>query len=373
MRSHKRTIEQRWVDLVCGEPRTLAARAALLGLRLLSLPYLVGLKANLGLYRAGLLRREHMPCPVISVGNLTLGGTGKTSLCATIARYISDAGVPAAILLRGYRRPSREPIVVVSDCQGEIRAGYAEAGDEALMLARQLPGVAVVVGKNRVATGRLACAELGAKALILDDGLSYFRMERNLEIVLIDATRPQDLRRLFPAGMLREPLSHLRRAHLVCLSHTALAPEEDVSRIITEVRVHTMRPIIQGTHRPTYVRRLGSAERQPPTAIAGRKLLCLCGIGNPAAFQRTVERLGAQVVGSWQLPDHGPLDAAGFHSVLQAAEQAEAEDIITTEKDAVRLEAIPGTGRLLVLGVRFTLTSGAAELYKRLEELIVSS
>src|SRR5579862_5258893 len=197
--------------------------------------YCAGLKSYLLTYRLGLRRQTRLRCRVISVGNLTTGGTGKTPMTQALCQRLMDSGHRVAILSRGYGGSFERGCAVVSDAS-KVHLTAAEAGDEAYLLATTLPGLPVVVGKDRRVTGALAVAQLGPDIIVLDDGMQYWQLHRDVDVVLLNAQDPFDNGWTFPRGLLREPPSHLARANIVVLTHALRAGTGKVSAVMDQVR-----------------------------------------------------------------------------------------------------------------------------------------
>jgi tetraacyldisaccharide-1-P 4'-kinase len=362
--------------------------------------YGLGLGVNLALYRWRLIRPTRLPCWVVSVGNLTLGGTGKTPCVLWLARQYRAAGWRVAILSRGHGRRSREAVGVVADGQ-RVLMDVAEAGDEPYLLAHTLGDVPVLVGKNRVRTGRYALEHFGSEVLILDDGFQYWRLEKDVEIVLVDATAPfgpspsrrhNRVRvpadpfgpgRLLPAGTLREPRPHLDRADLIWITRSECVAKEVAEALAADLRQrHPTIPVLRTAHEPVYLRPLTASEPQDkergrqgdketrrtvspspclplslsPSLLQGRRVCALSSIGNPLAFEQTLRRLGVAELFPARFADHHPYRPAELQAVAAAARERGLEWIVTTEKDATRLPADWG-GNLpvWVLGIDIAL------------------
>jgi tetraacyldisaccharide 4'-kinase len=324
------------VSALSGYDRSIAARLLVAAFAPDSLLYWVGLKINRLAYDLGLLRTTRLTAPVISVGNLTAGGTGKTSAAAALAAATIARGKRPAILSRGYGRQRGRGCAVVSD-GARVLADHLTAGDEPVLLASSVPGAAVLVGKDRRESGRRAIEDLHADVLILDDGFQYWRLEKDREIVLIDALAPFGTGLLFPAGILREPLSHLRRADEVWLTHTDLAGADRVNSVRARLQRCFNGPIMDTIHAPVELRPLDRAEPMSLAELQGKRVVAMSGIGNPLAFELTLRRLGAQVL-PVRFPDHHHYSPADRRAVERFAQRRQAI-IITTEKDAVRLGA----------------------------------
>jgi 3-deoxy-D-manno-octulosonic-acid transferase len=354
------------VGALSGIDRSAAARMAVVLLAPLSALHWLGLKVNRLMYALGLARVTRLPAPVVSIGNLTTGGTGKTSAAALLARSALRRGLHPAILSRGYgRRRGRAHAMVVSDGR-HATADPALAGDEPLLLAGKVKGAAVVVGKDRRATGRHALDALGADLLILDDGFQYWRLAKSTEIVLIDALAPFGTGLLLPAGILREPLSHLRRADAIWLTHSDLVPDERRAAIRECLRKVFAGPIVETVHRPLALRSLNGGEPRDINSLEGALVAALSAIGNPLAFELTLERLGARVL-PLRYPDHYPYGQRDCRAIQRFAQRRDAI-IVTTEKDAVRLRAHEFSAPVWVLEVEMAAReAGTTDLTSALE------
>jgi len=284
-------------------------------------------------YRRGLLPRARLGGPVVSVGNLGVGGSGKTPVVARVAEILRDAGERVAVLSRGYGGSFRGEALVVSDGT-TVLAGAAEAGDEPVMLARALPGVVVAVGRRRDAAGRAVEARFGRRAHVLDDGFQHLRLERDLDLVCLDVGDLDD--RPMPAGRLRERPSALGRADLVLLTRIEAASEEELRAL--EARLGPERCFRAGRQVAGW-RTLAGVAGAPPS-----RAFLLAAIARPERFERDVAGCGVAVVGRAFFRDHHHFRADDIASVAGQARTAGAEAIVTTAKDAVRLEGAPGLG-----------------------------
>jgi tetraacyldisaccharide 4'-kinase len=266
--------------------------------------------------------------PVLSIGNLTAGGTGKTTMVAYLARALLGWGRSPAVVSRGYGgRAGRGPVVVSSGAGP--RVGPERAGDEPHLLARTLPGVRVVVGSDRIA-GAAAAKDLGADVVILDDGFQHRRLARDLDILLLDAAGPFGNYHLLPAGPLREPISGLARADVVVITRSR--PGESFVVLERVVRRYNARcPILRSAnHRVGFVDASGTRNPRPERAVA------FCGIGNPASFLADLEAEGVGIVEFHPFPDHHPYTDGEWRRLLDEA-RGSACALVTTEKDLARL------------------------------------
>lgn len=271
--------------------------------------------------------------PVISIGNLTVGGAGKTPLVMAVAEWIRSEGKRPAILSRGFGRKSASPLIV---CDGNRILGEAvDTGDEPLMLARRLRDVPVLVGSERMETGRIAIRRFHPDVLILDDGFQHRKVARDLDAVVLDATCPFGNGWLIPAGPLREPLSALKRADLVVLSRSDQA--ENTDALVQAVRRWTGAPVLTGRHKPVDWIRLDIEEVHPLDHLRDRFCLAFSGIGNPESFEKTLRSTGIQRLKSLRFRDHHRYTQREIRRIDRAAEEFGAVALVTTEKDAARL------------------------------------
>ena len=295
------------------------------------------------LYRTGLLRRFPLGIQVISIGNVTAGGTGKTPVTEIFARTLASQGRKVAILSRGYRRKEApwwkrmftqvvEPPLVVSDGK-RIRLDAATGGDEPYMLASNLPGVAVVVDRNRVKAGRYAIKRLGCDTIILDDGFQYQKLKHSVEVVLVDSTNPFGNGNMLPRGILREPARHLKRADIIFLTKC----RGDVSAAREEIRKYNRTAeIVECNHAPKVLKDVWSREEYPLDWLRGKTLCTLSGIASPKGFENSLRHLGAKVVWCERYADHHRYDSSEVLYALNRSADMGADALVTTEKDAVR-------------------------------------
>jgi tetraacyldisaccharide 4'-kinase len=318
---------KRLVDGTARGPGPTLARLALAGL---AAPYGLVVGCRNAAYELGLLPTNQAPIPVLSVGNLTLGGTGKTPLVAWLARAAAAHGVRPAIVSRGYG------------------AARGERSDEAAELAILLPAVPHVANRDRIAGVREAAAA-GAEIALLDDGFQHRRLARDLDIVAVDATDPFGCGHLFPRGLLRESLAGLTRAHAVVLTRAAAVDarrRSDIRRILTKACRGGLPPVwVEATHRPVRLRS-ATSDTQPLERLAGARIAAFAGIGNPAAFRTSLANLGVTLVGFRPFPDHHAYTTADLAAIRDWATGLHADLVVTTLKDLVkvrtdRLEDIP--------------------------------
>jgi tetraacyldisaccharide 4'-kinase len=288
------------------------------------------------------LARTRLASPVISVGNLAVGGRGKTPLVELTATLLRDAGRPVAVLSRGYGGAFRGELLVVGDGT-RVLAEAAEAGDEPVMLARALPGVVVAVGRDRVRAGRALETALGPRVFVLDDGFQHLRLERDLDIVCVDAG---DLRaRPLPAGTLRERPSALSRAHLIAVS----GEDEDDARAAGDALAQRFGPtcVVRVRRRPSGFFDLAGAPAPAPA-----RAFLLTGIARPERVATDLAAQGTTVTGHAAFADHHHFRPEEIESALRQAEKSGADAVVTTAKDAVRLPLAKSAPPVLVWRVR---------------------
>jgi tetraacyldisaccharide 4'-kinase len=309
---------------------------------------------RVSLYDRGLLGRTRLPSPVISIGNLAVGGRGKTPLVELTASLLRDAGRAVAVLSRGYGGTFRGDCLVVSDGT-RVLADAASAGDEPVMLARALPGVVVAVGRDRARAGRVVEETLGPRVHVLDDGFQHVRLARDYDVVCVDA---EDLReRPLPAGSLRERPAALGRADLVALSG------ED------EGRTRRAAEALAGRLGPGRVLRVGRRSEgfvslEGGRAAAPRRAFLLTGIARPGRVARDLGAEGVEVAGHAAFADHHRFQPGEMAAVFRRAEAAGVDAIVTTAKDAVRLPGGLPTTTLPVLVLRVRCVVEDADGYR---------
>ncbi|HEY3332711.1 MAG TPA: tetraacyldisaccharide 4'-kinase [Capsulimonadaceae bacterium] len=329
--------EKYWRDVLSGNRRGLkytAIRGALLFLEAL---YAAGLSIYLWFEKVGIRPRTELDVTVISIGNLAVGGTGKTPATQWLAKQLLRHGYRPAILNRGHGGSLSPQVALVSDRGGHVKFAAAEAGDEAVMLATNLPGIPVVVGKDRRNSGRLAIDEMAANVLVLDDGFQYWQLARDLDIVLLDASQPFDNGHALPRGFLREPKSGLRRAGVVLVTRSGRLTSGErsaLSRTIAELAPDAS--VFFAAHKASGIAPQNEAAR----AHIAQRLLPVCGIAQPGSFTSALhEAAGCAVAETLAFPDHQPYGDGERESILRRLAESNSDGVITTEKDAVKFPA----------------------------------
>jgi tetraacyldisaccharide 4'-kinase len=348
MRRWLENLEQFAIEVILG--RRQGVRAVILRrlLFVLSLVYARLVQLRLFLYRKRILRERALGCLVISIGNLTVGGTGKTPVVEKFARALQIGGRRVAILSRGYKsvaKPSKrswfdrlrgvapDPPRIVSDGQSLLLDSLT-AGDEPYMLANNLKDVIVLVDKDRVKSGLYAIREMKADTLLLDDGLQYLHLKHRLDIVLIDRQAPFGNELLLPRGTLREPPRNLRRASYIFITKSTGEPNDELIARIR--RYNRTAEIIECAHQPLYLQDVYTGEQLPLGRLTDTYIGSFCGIAAPESFEDGLRKLGARIELAKRFADHHRYSEAELQSFISRCIRRDVDMIVTTEKDAVR-------------------------------------
>jgi tetraacyldisaccharide 4'-kinase len=347
--------QDRFMAIISGRRTDLRAGGARVLLRIASLGYGLVVRIRNTLCDWRILRSHRTNAIVLSVGNLTTGGTGKTPLVVWLCRRVREKGFACAILTRGYK----------------TRKG--ELSDEPALLAAQCADVPVVVNPDRVAGAAEAIGRHGAQVLVMDDGFQHRRLAGALDIIAIDATSPFGFGRVLPAGLLREPISGLRRAHAVVLTRCDQVPEEALSRIEGKIRQANRNLVIaRSIHAPIAIRTAAGME-VPLDQIRGKQVFAFCGIGNPQAFSQTLSRLGARIVGSRAFDDHYRYTPDDLKAVQDQARDRQAALVLTTQKDWTKIaQSVPleQTPPLAYLAIDLQIASGEESLTALIDRIL---
>ena len=308
-----------------------------------SVIYYAGINLILFAYRRTIFRSHCLNCRLISVGNITCGGTGKTPVVQMLAKRLSAQGKKPAVLTRGYGR------------------------DESEFLKDALPGIPVLADKNRLKAGRAAIDKYGIDTVILDDGFQHWRLKRDIDLVVVNGLNPFGNRRLIPRGMLREPLNGLRRARAFIITKTDLVDKQSITNLKNELAgINPPALIIESVHSPSYLSGLITGEKFDLEKIKGKRVAILSGIGDPISFKMLVERLGARIVSEFSFLNHHQYTTADLKDIIAQCESLGIENVVTTEKDAVKLEDIIKGCRppieFFCLAIQLKITKGQNEL-----------
>jgi tetraacyldisaccharide 4'-kinase len=343
--------------------KTLGTKILLSPLYLLSLPYGWIVRLRVWLYATGLMKARRLSCPVISVGNIAVGGTGKTPLVMTLAKGLMDRKIPVAVLSRGYKK-EKDSSPLVSDGK-TVFLSPRESGDEPFLMAEVLKGVPVLVGKDRFANGQVALQRFGIRGLLLDDGYQHLRLLRDLNILLIDSQTGFGDGHLLPRGILREPLSHLRRAQIFLLTKVE---SRDACQGLEKklLEIHPLSQVFHSHYEPLDL--VGPAgEQEELHSFKGKKVLALSGIANPDYFSSLLKKSGMEIVREAIYPDHYRYTENDLASI---EENRKGTDwVVTTEKDMLKWKNLRIT-RLPIRALRIQMKIWEEEeFYKRVMEL----
>ncbi|MDY6912974.1 MAG: tetraacyldisaccharide 4'-kinase [Planctomycetota bacterium] len=342
--------QREMVDILSGRRRGVTAAILRTGLLAASWPYSAAMRLRRWAYSRGLKKSYAADVPVVCVGNITTGGTGKTPMVAWVVDKLRHMGCKPAILTRGYKK---------SD---------AGESDEAELLKR-LCGVPVVVNADRVAGARQA-VRLGAEACIMDDGFQHRRLRRGLDIVLVDATCPFGFGHCLPRGLLREPPAALKDAGAIVITHADLAGSEAVAKLRSRLeRLAPAASFHQAVHKPTYLIDQ-QGDRLPTEALAGRKIFAFCGIGNPDGFLTMLSALHARPLAVRTFNDHVNYTPQIVESLRDEIRQCRADVLVTTQKDAVKLTGVSLGPAVWRLAVEIQITDGEKELLEKVQEAL---
>lgn len=321
-------------------------------------------------YTSGIIEQKELPCQVISVGNIVVGGSGKTPIVIAIAELLQKNSYKVGVLLRGYKGKSNREITLVSD--GEKRlCTRDECGDEADMLARQLTNIPIIIGKQRHLTGKAILERFECDVLILDDGFQHRQLSRDLDIVTIDATQPYGTGKMLPIGTLREPKSSIQRADLIILTRTD-TPNIDIADIKAELhRIAPNTPILESVHKPTYLYRLNQQDKNVTMKVDNlikKRILAVCGIGNPNAFVSTLQKYNPETVELCAFADHHNYTISDLQYIKQRMKQYESEYVIITQKDEQKIASLSPDLPIVVLGIELVITDGIEILMQALQK-----
>jgi tetraacyldisaccharide 4'-kinase len=346
-----------WKAIVEGQASALVRWTLGPLLTTLSFPYDLAHQLRLQAYHMRWIAVKQLPCRVISVGNLTLGGTGKTPVVEVVAGLLRREGIRVCVLSRGYGGRAQSGIMVVSDGQRCLLSPEV-AGDEPILLAEHLADVPVIVGKDRYAAGMHAVKSFNVDAIVLDDGFQHVQLARDLDILLLDAARPLGNGRLFPRGELRERPTAIARADAIVLTH---CESDTAPAFVAPLCSSPALPLFCSQHTPLDLRVLADGHILPLASLKGQRILAFCGIGTPHQFRLTLQRLEAEIVAFIAFPDHHPYTQAELEQLVLIAKQRRVDILVTTEKDGMRLRRLqPLTGQVWELRIRATIVGRKA-------------
>lgn len=339
-------------EVMSGRKRGLAASLLRAGLWSAQWPYRVGVACKNAAFDFRFREQFEVGLPIICVGNLTTGGTGKTPIVAFLANWFRDAGAKVGLLSRGYKSLD------------------SSANDEKLVLDQLCPGVPQWLSPDRILSAKRAVVD-GCNLLILDDAFQHRRVHRDLDLVLIDATNPWGYGHCLPRGLLREPIANVERADLVIVTRVDQVSAEELTAIRAElVRRNHIGTVIEVSFRPCQLINSASQVR-PLSEVAGQRVFGFCGIGNPGSFERTLRQLGSDVVGFESFPDHHHFTPDDLARLGEQAESANACLLLTTQKDLVKIhETELGNRPLCAVQIGTEIVRGAPMLESRLWSIL---
>jgi tetraacyldisaccharide 4'-kinase len=319
-------------------------------------------------YDRGVLQAIRVPVPVISVGNMTTGGTGKTPVVEYLVRQCLTQGRKVAVISRGYKRETKGT-VVVSDGR-QVLADMAQAGDEPFQVAQKFSQIVVIVDEQRARGAQFAVGQFHVDVIILDDGFQHRALKRDLDIVMIDGQQSLAPTQMLPAGRRREPLNGLRRADIVAFSRA-----DNVTKQADELRPYGLKLFMNIRYRPVRLHHYLGSEIIELSALKETSCVAFCGIGNPHSFEQTLREIRIDVKHFASYADHHRFSISDIESIKHQANQLKVNVIITTEKDAVRLKGLSlggqtNTLQLYYLEVEAEITEGAPVLEEKLNILL---
>lgn len=325
---------------------------------LVSLGYGAAMTLRRRLYEAGVFKSRRLPAKVVCIGNLTTGGTGKTPAVLLAAQTLRKRNVPVAILTRGYGRTGAGGVTTLLD---DEPPPWTECGDEPWMMHHALLGqrVPILVSPDRVKAGDQAVTYYHSRLLILDDGFQHLKLERDLDIVLVNACDPFGGGDVLPLGNMREPLSALACADMIVITHADAVEPEAIDALRDTLRRHNAAaPVLEASHKPDFLLDPRSGKRHRLNHLEGKEAVSFCGLGDPASFEGLLEKIGVKTTQRWRYPDHYPYTLADVESIDRVANGL---PIVTTLKDFTRLP--PGwakavRGELYVLSIKLDILKG---------------
>ncbi|HBR17469.1 MAG TPA: tetraacyldisaccharide 4'-kinase [Deltaproteobacteria bacterium] len=341
-----------------------------LPLYILSTLYGFGIKSRLFLYHIGMFKILKLGCRVVSVGNITVGGSGKTPIAMYLAQRFIEKGKRPVILSRGYKGKIRD-MGIVSDGK-DVLLNPEDAGDEPYLMATKLKTVPVIVGRDRYKAGLYAIEKFNPDIIILDDGFQHIRLARDVDILLVDSRRVFGNGYLFPLGILREPLSGLKRATLVLLKKSKVwglplqalsrgqeSEEKNIAKLTGRMKDF---PIIPFAYKPVAIRNIVNDARLNIDFLKGKRVATLSGIADPKSFKGTIEGLGAVVIREFVYPDHYNYTSYELNSIVK--QMKDIEILITTEKDAVKLEKLQ-IGNLSIFALEIDIHIKNSDMFNK--------
>lgn len=377
---HGDAIIQYLFQIAYGPDTTFAGWLLLGVLRIASYLYEFGVSFKLYLYKAGFVKQEKLDCCVISIGNITVGGTGKTPTAQKLAMQIKEMGYRVVILNRGYRSHWNRNIGVVSNGEKIFMTAH-EAGDEAYLMAKTLPGIPVIIGKNRAVTGKYAVEKMNAEVIIMDDGFQHWRLHRNLDIVLVDTLNMFGNGCVLPRGVLREPLENLARGDLFILTKTDQSSKLSQMQLRKAIsKYNASAPIVESVHNPKNFVEIAEWYKgitnhvKTLDEMRNQNVMVFSAIGNPSSFEQTLSSIGVNILEAVRYPDHHDYGMLEMQYISERADSLNAVAMIATSKDAVKIptEFIYSERKipLYILNMEICITEGDEQCNAKVVEAI---
>jgi len=349
--------QQFYKKLVSGQTKGFCPSAVRAALTCVSAGYCLIINARNKLYTSRILKAQKAKAPVISIGNITAGGTGKTPIVIWLCNYLAQKNLKPAVLTRGYKTDSQTPKT-----------------DEPALIEQSCPGCSVIINPDRVQGAHVAVSEHDAQIIIMDDGFQHRRLARDIDVLAIDATEPFGYGKVLPAGMLREPASSIKRAHAVILTRCDQAEPQKLEAVKQKIKQLNKNIIIaESLHEPQCI--IINKAEQKFDYIKDKKIFAFCAIGNPDSFYKTLSAQQADIVGTETFDDHHNYNPADIDMVLQKAAQLNAQLVLTTEKDWTKLHDMPVKGdiELGFVKIKIHFTLGLDEFTHLIDSQITST
>jgi len=328
------------------------------GLYACSRVYQLATRLRTRLYEKSLLKRKRLPCKVVSIGNITVGGTGKTPMVHYVAGLLKELGLKVVVISRGYGGYAQRSGGIVSNGRG-ILMGLGASGDEPQLLASKLKDIPLLVGKDRYQAGTRAISNFGASVLVLDDAFQHLPLERDLDLLLLDSTRPFGNGHCIPRGTLREPLEHIKRASAFILTRWKEDSNLTSEHSIVEAYLRG-RPLFRCMHMPEKLFVAGGEASVDLSSLKGQRLFAFSGIARNECFRETIAELEGIIAGFLEFPDHHRYTHHDLRRIWKRASEMNVDSIITTEKDYVNIRTeIPLAPQLMVLTISISFGDDA--------------
>ena len=354
-------LKEYYLSILYGQQRGFIAALIKSTLSAFTYPYSAVLNTRDFLYKNSVFKSTRLPVKVISIGNITTGGTGKTPLVESMARCLLEKNKKVAILSRGYGG------------NNSLQENNDNVNDECLILRENLQDVPVLAGKDRVSNGEKAIRESGVDCLLLDDGFQHLKLKRDLDIVVIDSLNPFGGEKLIPRGSLREPLKNLRRADLFIISHCNQSKEKTIKSIYTKLNhVNNDAPVCESIHWPVHIENITDGSILGPEWLMGKRIYGLSAIGNPESFTYTLKGLGADLIKHRKFHDHHNYNREEMGYIVSEARSLDADAIVVTQKDIVKIRKMDiNDFNILSLKIETQITKGI-ELYEEVIDRVLN-